>query len=344
MKILFVEQFSEVGGGQRNLLDLLPAVLDRGWEAVVAAPGSGPLLEAARGAGAETSSIPLGSYTNGHKTAGDAVQLGLDTFRMSRWISRTEADRISVGGARALPAVALGARGRRVFFQAQHYFEDPRSLRLARWAIRRAGATVVANSKYVASQYGSAKVVYNGVEEIPFTTRSFTKPWRIGLIGRIAPMKGQADFLRAAAQIPGARFVICGSPMFCPESYVHEVQRLAQGLPVDFIGWQDDVGSILENLDVLAVPSTPAEATTRVILEAFSAGVPVVAYAVGGIPEIIRDGENGFLVPERTPEALAEKILSITNLPNIAAQARNDWEQNYTVDRYRREMISVLDS
>ncbi|PYT15607.1 MAG: hypothetical protein DMG59_13260, partial [Acidobacteria bacterium] len=64
MKILFLEQFSELGGGQRCLLDLLPAVCDRGWKALVAAPGSGPLFDAARRAGAETAAISLGPYTS----------------------------------------------------------------------------------------------------------------------------------------------------------------------------------------------------------------------------------------------------------------------------------------
>src|SRR5205814_128322 len=132
-------------------------------------------------------------------------------------------------------------------------------------------------------------VVYNGVAEIPFLRREFgrKREWRIGLVGRIAPMKGQTDFLRAAALLSpvlaDARFVICGAPMFSEPDYVREVQVLANGLPVEFLGWRNDVGAVLAGLDLLVVPSTAAEATTRVILEAFSAGVPVVAYAVGGI-------------------------------------------------------------
>ncbi len=345
MKILFLEQFSELGGGQRNLLDLLPAVAGRGWEALVAAPGSGPLFDAARSYGAGVVSIPLGSYTNGRKTAGDAVHFGLDTFRMSRWIARTDCDLISVGGARLLPAAALGAGSRPVIFQAQHFLCDPRALSLAHWAIRRARAAVVANSRYVAAQYKTNYVVYNGVAEIPFRRRIPSKPWRIGLIGRIAPMKGQNDLLRAAPQIPDARFIICGSPMFSPREYVDEVRRLAVGLPVEFLGWRDDIAPVLAGLDLLAVPSTEAEATTRVILEAFSAGVPVVAYAVGGIPEIVRDGVNGFLVQERTPEALARKLIGAQSagLDAIAVQARADWERRYTIHRYRSEMIAVVE-
>ena len=345
MKILFVEQFSELGGGQRNLLDLLPAVRERGWRALVAAPGSGPLFALARAAGADTAVIELASYS-------DAVTFVVDTLRLRHWIARQHCDAISVGGARPLPAVAMGARGRPVVFQAQHFLGKPVAVKVAGWAIRHAHATVIANSEHVAGQFrryatpDRMHVVYNGVPEIPFMAHKVGH--RIGLIGRIAPMKGQTDFLRAAAllapRFPGARFAICGSPMFSPAAYVEEVHRLAAGLPVDFLGWRDDVGAVLADLDLLVVPSTAAEATTRVILEAFSAGVPVVAYAIGGIPEIVRDSENGFLVPECEPAALAKKIEEVLGLDMtpIVERARADWEQRYTVERYRREMMEVI--
>ena len=348
MKILFLEQFSELGGGQRNLLDLLPAVIARGWKAVVAAPGAGPLFDRARAIGAETIQIPLGNYSNGRKSAFDAARFPFDTMLLSRWLARQQCDAISVGGARLLPAVAMAARGKKVIFQAQHFFEDARALKVARWAIRKAGATVVANSKHVASQFENARVVYNGVEEIDFTEREFGTQWTLGIIGRIAPMKGQADFLSAAAtltsRLPAVTFQICGEPMFCPQEYVDQVHKLAVGLPVQFLGWRDDVASVLSGLSLLVVPSSDAEATTRVILEAFSAGVPVVAYASGGIPEIIRDGETGFLVPERTPEALAQTVLKATKLDlrRIAREARKEWENHYSIHRYREQMMEVI--
>jgi len=330
------------------LLDLLPAIVDHGWKAVVAAPGTGPLFQLANEAGAETASIPLQDYSNGRKTVADAARFIFDVPRLRNWIRRQEYDVISVGGARLLPGTALGARGQRLIFQAQHFIEDARSVEVARWAIHRAGATVIANSHYVAAQFKTGNVVYNGVPEIPFVRREFGKQWRIGLIGRIAPMKGQVDFLRAAAvlapRLPGVRFVICGTSMFCPPSYVAEVNRLAPGLPVEFLGWRADIGAVLRDLDLLVVPSTSAEATTRVILEAFSAGVPVVAYAVGGIPELVREGENGFLVPECSPNALAMKILEIAklNLDGVVRRARDDWERNFTVDRYRQQMTELI--
>jgi hypothetical protein len=351
MRILFLEQFSELGGGQKNLLDLLPAVIEQGWSVLVGAPGSGELFPRARALGAETAEIPLGTYADGHKTASDMARFPVDMMRLQRWIARADADVISVGGARLLMAASLGARHRPVVFQAQHFlsgesFAGHRAVRMAGWAIRRAGMTVIANSEHVAQQFrqfADVRVVYNGVDEISFARRKREGDWRIGIIGRIAPMKGQTDFLRAAAKICDAKFVICGSPMFSPESYVREVHRLAEGLPVEFTGWRDDVGAVLRDLDLLLVPSTAAEATTRVILEAFSAGVPVVAYSIGGIPEIVRDGENGFLVQEPSSEALAARARDAmaADLDQIARRARADWERKFTIQRYRQEMMAV---
>jgi glycosyltransferase involved in cell wall biosynthesis len=366
MKILFIEQFSELGGGQRNLLDLLPAVMNRGWKATVAAPGSGELFERARSLGAETVRIALGNYSAGRKTAGDAARFVIDTLALGRWIARQSCDLISVGGARLMPGIARGARGRPVIFQAQHFLGKSYAVRLAARAIRDTNATVIANSEHVASQYRTlpsapgihapVRVVYNGTAEIPFAGRRRGPFARIGVIGRIAPMKGQADFLRAAelithelitSKLPAAKFVICGSPMFTPQAYTDEVDQLAKGLPVEFLGWRDDVGEVLADLDLLIAPSTAAEATTRVILEAFSAGVPVVAYAIGGIPEIVRDGENGFLVPECEPAALARKIIEVLrmnreDLGRVVRRARADWQQRFTIDRYQREMTDVM--
>jgi glycosyltransferase involved in cell wall biosynthesis len=348
MRILCLEQFSELGGGQRNLLDLLPAFRERGWSALVAAPGSGPLFEFARAAGAETAKIKLGSYS-------DPARFVRDTIQLRAWIAHQSWDLISVGGARPLVAVATGARGRPVIFQALHFLGKPSAVKVAGWAIRHARMTVVANAEHVAAQFrryvpaDRLHIVYQGVPEIPFAAREFGRKWRIGLIGRIAPMKGQTDFLRAAAvlapMLPDARFVICGTPMFSPASYIEEVRRLSVGLPVDFLGWREDIDAVLADLDLLVVPSTAAEATTRVILEAFSAGVPVVAYAIGGIPEIVRDGDNGFLIPECNSQALAQKIFEVTKLDlgPIVAGARGDWEHNYNVARYRQEMIEVME-
>jgi glycosyltransferase involved in cell wall biosynthesis len=85
----------------------------------------------------------------------------------------------------------------------------------------------------------------------------------------------------------------------------------------------------------------------RVIVEAFSAGVPVIAFATGGIPEVIDDGETGFLVSPGTPEELAARIRTVIlsdpdAVRRIVIKARRSWEQSYTVSSYQSCIMDVV--
>jgi len=96
------------------------------------------------------------------------------------------------------------------------------------------------------------------------------------------------------------------------------------------------------------VIASKTEGMPRVMLEAFCAGVPVVAYPVGGIPEVITDGETGFLAPERTASALAARIREIMllgqgPLRRVAAKARREWERCYTVEIYRKRVTNLME-
>jgi glycosyltransferase involved in cell wall biosynthesis len=100
-------------------------------------------------------------------------------------------------------------------------------------------------------------------------------------------------------------------------------------------------------LDLLVVPSKN-EGMGRVILEAFSAGVPVVAFNTGGIPEVIADGATGFLASEATAGSLAERIRTVILsdadvLRRIVGNARRNWEQSYTVARYQSRVTNLLE-
>jgi len=364
MEILFVEQFSLLGGAQLCLMDVLDAVQRRKWHAHIALPAGGPLVERIRSRGLDVDIIPCGPYRSGVKTFSDFFQLPVDVWRQRRiladLINSGKFDLVYVNGPRLLPAAALAARDRvPVLFHAHNRLHQRSAAGLAGWSIRQADATVIACSNYVAqplTRYvpkSKLHVISNGTSDLGFRPRVFGqgRSWRIGHVGRVSPEKGQAEFLEAvallASEFPVARFMICGAPMTPVDKYLDRVSQLARGLPVEFLGWRDDIASVLADLDLLVVPSKD-EGMPRVVLEAFSAGVPVVAFRAGGISELISDGENGFLVTEAASGALADRIREISRsdpetLRRVVENARRAWERAYTVAAYQSQIMDLVE-
>ncbi len=137
--------------------------------------------------------------------------------------------------------------------------------------------------------------------------------WLIGAAGRLSPEKGFAVLIEAAEEVaiqrPDAGFVLFGDgPMRADLE-----RRIAEhGLQDRFIlaGFRTDLGRFLPNLDV-AVMSSYTEGLPVILLETGAAGVPTVATAVGGIPEVIDDGQSGCLVPPGDAQALAGRIVGL---------------------------------
>jgi glycosyltransferase involved in cell wall biosynthesis len=357
MNILFLDQFSDLGGAQRCLLDLLPAVRERGWQAHVAAPGDGDLRSRAIALGAEYHSIRCGPYESGHKPARDVVRFAIELPKLAREITRlareTKADILYVNGPRLLPAASLSPGP--MVFHCHSYLGKRYAAALAGISLLR--AQVIGSCRFVVEPLrpfvGSNRieVVYNGCSAAQMQPRREASCYRIGVIGRIAPEKGQLEFVQAARMLPSnCRFLICGAPLFSypgAAQYFERVREAATGLPVTFQGWTDDVDAVLSGLDLLVVPSASHEATTRVILEAYAAGVPVVASASGGIPEIVRDGETGFLVPPGNPEKLAERIRAALADPallqSIAKNGETMWRERFTLAGYQKRVLTILE-
>jgi L-malate glycosyltransferase len=157
---------------------------------------------------------------------------------------------------------------------------------------------------------GSVLTIRNGVPR-PAAAPSMTPPRRnrpplIGTLGRLTHGKGVDVLLRALPAVAGVYVVIAGDG---PER--QELENLADALGladrVRFVGWLAEPARFLAGLDVLVVPSR-AESLPLVILEAMHTGLPVVATAVGSVPEVIVDGSTGLLVPPDDPDALAAAL------------------------------------
>lgn len=357
MRILFLDQFSSLGGGQQCLRDLIAGLVSRGHTAHAGIPGDGPLIRHLTAAGAVVHSLSLTRYTDGSKSVTDVMSFVRDMPRLALTIRglihEHLIDLVYVNGPRLLPAAALATS--RLVFHSHSLLVTGYSKRLAGLALRARAARVIASSNFVARPLRPyvaperLRVIYNGVADcrLPGATTRSTAP-TVGIVGRIAPEKGHLDFIEAARCIressPGTSFVICGDGQHSGEGFSKQVRLASEGLPVEFVPWQEDVRAVLNRLDVLVVPSRSLDATPRVIPEALSAGVSVAAYRTGGIPEMLGD-DLGVLSPAGDPRELARGILQLLNRPDDVRQRnRMAYQQRFTLDRYVREIGTVLDS
>jgi glycosyltransferase involved in cell wall biosynthesis len=362
MRILFLDQYAELGGAQLGLLDLLPGIREAGWEAHVALPGEGPLTPLLRAKGAEVHSIGLGHYPPGRKSLADGIRF-MTGLRAVAAEVRALAERLDPGliyvkGPRLLPAVAAARLRRPILFHAHSQVPASSGGVAARAALLRSGGALVAASRFLAdiwSPYarGPVRVIYSGIEgaPAPIARRPSGGP-RIGLIGRIDAQKAQKEFVLAAGELAGmwpeAEFVLCGDVLFGDaraERYKQEVLELAPS-SLRYLGWRDDVYEVLPRLDVLVVPSANEGGIPRVVLEAFVARVPVLALASGAIPEGVADGENGFLLRSAAAPEIARRLRELIPEPQrleaVAEAGYRLWQEKFTVRRYREEICAAI--
>ncbi|HEY8614214.1 MAG TPA: glycosyltransferase [Roseomonas sp.] len=136
-------------------------------------------------------------------------------------------------------------------------------------------------------------------------------------MGRLHANKGFDTLLRALALVPRAHLSLAGEG---PERAA--LEGLAHSLGVQdrvaFLGWREDAGALLAGCDMFIL-SSRQEPLGNVVLEAFSAGVPVIATATPGPQELIADGESGLIVPVDDPESLAHAIKDLIADPDRAA-------------------------
>jgi glycosyltransferase involved in cell wall biosynthesis len=180
----------------------------------------------------------------------------------------------------------------------------------------------------------------------------------IGCVGRLCESKGQADLLRAMPRIletfPDATIWLIGKDQHTGGQYELRLKRLAESLSVGehvvFWGHRDDVLELMGRMGVLVLPSYD-EGFPIVLLEAMSLGVPVVATRVAGIPELVDDGEMGYLIAPGDLAALAERIVRLLADPDsrfrLGERGRQHVSEHFTreamLDKVRSIYAMILD-
>ena len=144
----------------------------------------------------------------------------------------------------------------------------------------------------------------------------------VGTLACLKPQKAPLDFVRAAAAArthhPELRFVVAGDGPL-REAASREIAELGLAGIVQLLGWRRDVAALLGAMDVFLLTSR-FEGLPRAVLQAMAAGVPVVATAVNGTPEAVRDRASGLLVPPEAPERAAEAVIELVRDPGLRAR------------------------
>jgi glycosyltransferase involved in cell wall biosynthesis len=172
-------------------------------------------------------------------------------------------------------------------------------------------------------------------------------------VANVRAVKGIDVFVRAAAivreRIPDCMFLIVG--VHQEEDCAHEIFRLIGELNLEHNvfapGLRDDVIRILKSADVFCLPSR-SEGLSNALLEAMACGLPCVATAVGGNPEVIADGVSGFLVPSEQPDLIADRLVAVLTHAELAAQlgsaGRHTVETQFTAHAMADGFAQMYDS
>ena len=199
-------------------------------------------------------------------------------------------------------------------------------------------------SKYKNKIYNGARFVDDNKFKVEKELKKRGK--LLGYIGRFSKEKGIMNFVDAIPMLlrkdKGIEFLLVGGGLLTDkiketleENGVYDKVKLTGWIP------HDELSKYLNELKLFVLPSY-TEGLPNVVLEAMACGTPVLATPVGGIPDVIKDGETGFIMEDNTPECIARNIIRVLNHPNldeIVKNARKRIEEEYTYEaalkRYR---------
>lgn len=352
--------YSLYRGGAERLIETQALLGDRErFEYLVCSiTGGCDLVEVIEAAGARV-------FLMGKRRRGDLAVIP----RIARLIEREKADLIHLHNA---PGAFWGtlssicSRRRVPIVRTEHQpwrpFALPMIYRSFHRTLARRAAHIICVSDYVRTSHveripklaGRYSTVRNGVRIDAFNDlpeRSEARPMFklpldtpiVGTIGRLVPVKNHLllidAFARIHAEKPDAHLAILGDGPL-DEALATRAADLRLSNDISFVKSSPSAEIFLRCLDVFAL-SSDSEGLPLTLLEAMAAGLPVAATGVGGIPEVIENGKDGYLVPASSPDLLARVISSLLSHPGEALEmgrrAREKVELQFSAERTVQE-------
>ena len=353
MNILQILPSLDVGGVETGTIDLAKYLAAHGHKAVVVS-GGGRLVKELDRVNAKHYSLPVGKKSP------------LSMVRMVRaLVSIIKKEDIEIVHARSrVPALIAYFACRitnRMFITTAHgYYRKHILSEVMGW-----GRFVIVASNIVAKHmvgdfgvpFERIRLIPRGVDLKRFKFRDpkthHPKDFTIGMISRITPLKGHADFIKAVSlavrHIPQLKVIIVGDAP--KEKYREDLElltrRLGLATTIEFLAAQQDISSIMSQMDVLVSSTVVPEAFGRVIIEAQASGVPVVATRVGGVVDIIDDEDNGLLCLPLNPYDMADKILRLYRdrglWERLALKGRKNVEDNFDLEKMIQRTLAVYE-
>lgn len=327
------------GGSQRVMHRQACTLLARGAAVCVVLPGRGAFFDELVAAGIPTRLVPappaltiFGRQTTGVKAVRAAAALPRYWLRLARVMRSWRPTIVHINDHRGAVLATVAARlsGARVIWHV-HSLQPGAALTTA---ARMAAHGVVVPSRAVVDRMPAlalghkVQVLANPAPDLGTPTDVPAQPHLV-TAARLHPDKGLDVLLEALAKlrasaVPEADLVILGGVQTGWETYPADLARqisdLGLGDAVTFAGQVDDVGPRLRGAAVYVQASRPrTEVMPLAILEAMAAGRPIVATAVGAVPEMLEDGVSGLLVPPEDPGALADALAKVLASPAMGA-------------------------
>jgi glycosyltransferase involved in cell wall biosynthesis len=378
LRVVYLDHVARLSGGEIALMRLLTRFQNVNPHVILAEDG--PLAARLVQAGISVEVLPIAPSARDLRR--DMVRPGASSplpalhtltyvARLALRLRALRADLVHTNSLKAGVYGSLAARAAGlpvVWHLRDRIAEDyiPRvAVLLVRTLIRQLADGVVANSTATLQTVpanvrgGLSWVIPSPVEPPPdlgARRAHSSSPATFGMLGRIAPWKGQDLFLRAfATAFPasGERAVVVGAPMFGEESYERELHALAADLGiaerVEFRGFREDVWPELASMDVLVHASVIPEPFGTVVLEGMAAGLAVIAANEGGPATIIADGQTGRLFASRDRDSLAAAMRALgadpaerQRLGGAAQRAAEDYDPRVLAGRLERAYDEVL--
>jgi glycosyltransferase involved in cell wall biosynthesis len=375
MKILYIDQTGQLGGGELSLLDWL-RISPQNARVVLFEDGPfRPMLEEL---GISVEVLPLASLKGVRRESG--VWKLLSTvpawLRLRTRLAQvaSQADMLYANSQKAFLVSAFAKRAGqplvwhlRDILTREHF--SPVLRRIAVATGNRFATAIIVNSKATADAFVAAggrpqllRKVPDGVSARPFDEvdpdtvkhlrMELCPPEKIliGVFGRLVEWKGQHILLEAIVNLPDVHLCIVGDALFGEKSYAETLKNRAAQLDltqrVTFLGFRRDIPALMKCMDIVVHTSIVAEPLGRVILEGMLARKPVIATRAGGAAEIVQDRENGLLV---APGSVTELFNAIKLLctdgklsQELALAGRRRAERDYSMEIMADRVKRVL--